>query len=292
MLTNTELKQLGAGAKLKKKSLRGNDKGSILNLDYLAGALAVLISNNPDGLSVSIAFTKTIEADIPKKMGKNVSRSMISARLNKLWAIGFCQKKEEAIIIEGQEESYRNIFYIGDEESTPKQQELHLSGMFSKRRFDGVFKDTYSFVAPLNKFEEAIFDLIADTSEISFPITIEDYRSAIITAFKLELSREHRVLQLKQWIIEAYLDIDEAIESDIKLIVHYANIYSKKIWKSVESQMATLQKLAEARQSPSFNKEEYERLISLDPDFHTPIYELKKRGIVPTHMPKDDRKEI
>lgn len=292
MLTNTELKQLGAGAKLKKKSLRGNDKGSILNLDFLAGYLAVLINNNPDGLSVSIAFTKTIEADIPQKMGKNVSRSMISARLNKLWSIGYCQKKEEAIIIEGREESYRNIYYIGDPEATPVQQELHLSGKFSKRRFDGIFKDTYSFVAPMNKFEEAIFDLIADTSEIPFPITLEDYREAIVTSFKLELSREHRVLQLKQWIIEAYVDIDEAIDSDIKLIVHYANEYSKRIWESVGNQMAALQKLAETRNFLTFNQDEYERLISLNPEFYTPIYELKKRGLVPTHMSKDDRKKI
>lgn len=278
-LTNTELKQLSAGVKLKKKAVAGKNIGGMIGLDFLAAASAVVISSAKDGISVSMAYTKLLEAEIAKKYGKNVSRGMIGARMNKLWEIGFCQKRQEMVEREGYDPYPRNIYYLGDPEATPIQSRLHLEGKYSKKCYDVIFKDTYKRVKPDNNFEEAIFDLISDTSECSFPIEFSEYRKYVVEQFRKELSREHRLIQLKKWIHEAYPSAAAMNESDtdIEFIVYFANTYSKNVWGFVQNQLGVLQKLAKVREVLPFNEDEYKRLTNLDPDYHTPHKELKER---------------
>jgi len=279
ILTGNEIKQLARGSKLKKKAIVGKNRGTMLNLDLLTGALAVMVNNNKDGISVSQAHTKAIQIELSKKVGRTVSRNMIGSRMNKLYEIGFCQKKQEMIEREGYDPYPRNIYYLGDPDVTPVQSRLHLEGKFSKKRFDRIFKEGYSFVKPEGKFEEAIFDLISDTSEATFPIAFSDYRAYIIQQFRKELAREHRLLQLSNWITSEYptaVAMREA-KTDMELVVYFAQQYANNLWAFVQNQLEVLQKLAEAREVLPFNHYEYNRLTSLDPDYWTPIYELKKR---------------
>lgn len=280
-LSNDEVKQLARGLKLKKKAIAGKNRGTMINLDLLAGAIAVMVNNNKDGISVSQAHTKTIEIELSKKVGRTVSRNMVGARMNKLWEIGFCQKKQEMIEVEGHDPYPRNIYYLGDPDVTPVQSRLHLEGKFSKRRFDRIFKESHSFVKPENNFEEAIFDLISDTGEATFPTTLSDYREYVVTQFKKELAREHRLIQLHGWIHEAYPTAAAMHETEVKtvleLVVYFAIQYSNNLWAFVQNQLEVLMKLAETREVLPFNEAEYQRLTSLDPDYWTPIHEMKNR---------------
>ncbi|KKN02204.1 hypothetical protein LCGC14_1119940 [marine sediment metagenome] len=281
-LTTEDIAKLAQGQKIKVKAVRGNAAGTFHNMDMLAGACAIVCRNSPEYLTVSIAYTRLLDAKIHKKFGKPVSRNMIKARLDKLHDIGFLQKREEEIIREGQQPSMRHVYYMGDSKVAPlssDEKALASSGKFTKKWWSRSWRSAYEMYKPKNRFEEAVFDLMSDTSITTFPTSMEDYRLACNHAFQEELNREDRVDQMISWVILAYIvDIDptEARDNALKHIVMYAKKYSTPIWLFVQKQMVAFQKMAET--GLKFNKSEYEKIVGKDPDFYKTVKEMRKEG--------------
>jgi len=276
-LNNNHITKLGKGEKLNFKAVRGKEKDNELRFDKLAGAIAVVCNSRPDGISTSVIFTILTQQKFHIKFGKKISRNMVAARMNKLWAIGHVQKKEEPIIRgDGLEEGKRYIWYIGEDELAPmdaQQQELVIEGKFTKKKMDRMFRDAYSFHTPQNKFEEAIFDVMSDTSETEFPIDLDKYKAVVAINFTEEIEREDRLSQLFQWAINAY---PGTIAEDPKEhVITKAREYAKKIWAVVEEQMLVQQKMAES--GLEMNVNEYERVTTgRDPDYWKSVKKLKE----------------
>jgi len=280
-LNTDEIIQLAKGRKVKLKAVRGKARNTELNFDRLAGAIAVICNSFPNGISTSRIYTMLMDQKFYKKLGKNISRNMVSARINKLWAIGHVHKKKEPIMLpDGTEESFRYIFYQGEEEEAPMsatQQELVLNGRFAKQKIDRMFRSAYSLHKPQNRFEEAIFDIITDNTDMQFPISLEEYRRQVSEAFTEEIGREDRLSQLYQWATEPYQQlVPQPNFTPRDFVVAEARKFATIIWECIKEQMRAHQKLAES--GMEFNEAEYKRLTEKDPDYWKSVKEMKKEG--------------
>jgi len=275
-LTQKEIVQLGRGQKLKKKVIRGKGAGSATNLDLLAGAVAVICNQKADGVSSSQVFTILMEQKFYKKFGKNISRNMVSARMKKLWEVGHIQRKKEPIVRQGEEEGFRYIWYVGSEEMAPigeDEKERIITGKFTRKKFNVMFRDAHSFRKSANAFEEAIFDIMSDNSDMQFPLDIASYKKQVAIAFTEELGREDRLNQLGS-MCSMYCEITTV---DVKQeVIDHARKYAATVWDFIEKQMTLEQKLAKS--GMEFNQDEYNRLVAKNPDFYKSVKELKKEG--------------
>ena len=277
-LNNDQIKTLAKGGKLKFKATRGKNKNTTLIFDQLAGAVAVVCIGNEEGITNTQAHLKLLESEFANKYPRKISRAMVAARMQKLWDIKFMNRREEPIIIEGREEGKRYVYHMGAEEDISLvQTELIMSGQFTRKFFNRVFRDVYDKFRPDNPFDEAILDLIIDTSEMQFPATLAKYREHCIESFREELSREHRVIQLEEWLRAAF-PTATAMSDDIgiNLIVKNAKVFTEPVWKFVEDQMRARQKLMASNMN--FNEAEYKRLTEQHPDFWKSVKEMKKEG--------------
>lgn len=275
-LSQKEIVQLGRGQKVKKKIVRGKAAGSATNLDLLAGAVAVICGQKADGVSSSQLFTILMEQKFYKKFGKNISRNMVSARVKKLWEIGHIQRRKQPIIRDGEEEGFRYIWYIGSEEMAPlakEEKERILTGKFTRKKFNVMFREAHSFRKPANPFEEAIFDVMSDNSDMQFPLDLDSYKKQVALAFTEEMGREDRLAQLGS-MCSMYCEVTTVdVEQEV---IDHARKYATTVWDFIKERIWVEQKLAKS--GMVFNQDEYNRLVAKNPDFHKSVQELKKEG--------------
>jgi hypothetical protein len=283
-LSNDDIMKLGQRQRLKFKALRGKKKGDMITLDMLAAAVAVVCNSKPDGCSISVAYTTLTQEKFDRKYGKSISRGMVGARMDKLWSIGHIQKRQEEFSRgEGLEPGVRNIYYVGDEEVAPiseDEKELVVSGKFTKRKFTVMFRNAYSFHKPKNRFEEAIFDVMSDPSDVQFPASFEEYKQAVAISFTEEIGREDRLRQLFEYLKEAGWSREAeayTYDDDIQqLVIQQARAYSAGVWESIKEQMKAQQKMAQS--GMQFNQAEYDRLVAESKDYYKSVKEMKKEG--------------
>jgi len=278
VLSNDEIRELAMGRKVRAKAVRGKKKGGIHTLDMLAGAVAILCKNNPNRNTVSNIHTQLLEAKIDKKYGRSVSRAMISARMAKLYDIGFIQMKKEPVIRAGTEDGERNVYFIGEAPAaSAEEREMMIGGKMTETFWNVTLREAWEFFGPTNKFDEAIFDIIADTSDMSFPLSLEEYRTFCISTFQKELEREHRVIQLNEWARKAFPTSAAMTEdSPINYIVRCAKLFTEQIWEFVKRRIDLQLRLANS-QLP-FNQDEYDRLAKMNPDFYKSVSRMRREG--------------